>query len=165
MNRISEDIATTLTEHPAADDNYIARKVLRSAGFSDAEVAYVADIVSNVVASQRRNHWRAEERAAFSDFVNSRPAPTPGQGKFSEDEGPDPFRALIEAGAVFTIRGKGIVTWGAATIADHAERIANLAAQRDGIDRTIAQHQAAINRIRSSGARCLAEVLTTAEAA
>jgi hypothetical protein len=54
------------------------------------------------------------------------------------------------------------VLWGAATVEQHQQRVAMLAAQRDGIDATIARHLAAIAEIEQAKVTCLAEITEVA---
>lgn len=54
--------------------------------------------------------------------------------------------------------GTEYVTWGAATVEDHRERIAYLATLRNGIDATIARHADAVEQIESAGASCLNDI-------
>jgi hypothetical protein len=47
------------------------------------------------------------------------------------------------------------VTWGEATVEDHLMRIDDLTKYRDGVQKTIDLHMAAVEQLRASGCRCL----------
>ena len=51
------------------------------------------------------------------------------------------------------------VTWGAATIEHHEQRIAMLRAMAAGIEATIGRHEAAVLRLREAGAKCLSDLV------
>jgi len=53
-------------------------------------------------------------------------------------------------------------TWGAATLAQHRIRIEMLSKQRDGLDRSIDRHLAAVAILEQTGAPCLQELATVA---
>jgi len=77
-------------------------------------------------------------------------APQPGQQRRTT------YRDLLAL--TFALPDGTVTTWGAATIDQHQQRIDLLAKQRDGLQVTINQHQAAIEQIVAAGASCLAEV-------
>jgi hypothetical protein len=57
------------------------------------------------------------------------------------------------------------VAWGQATVDDHRQRVAFLAAMRDGITNTIASHLDAVDAIEAAGVSCLDEIDLAAEVA
>lgn len=58
----------------------------------------------------------------------------------------------------FSLGGGEVVTWGQATVAQHALRIEMLGKIRAGIDETIARHREAIRMIESHGVARLEEI-------
>jgi hypothetical protein len=62
----------------------------------------------------------------------------------------------------FTLGSGERIPWGSATVEQHLARIEYLSKYRDGINATIGRHQAAVDRLLESGAKCLDEIVQVA---
>lgn len=123
------------------DDDAITREVLA------ADVS-IYDVILQEVRHVRRAETRRREAAAFRRVVSG--------SNGSTGTGPDDRAALLEE--KFALGDGRWVTWGEATVADHAERIAYLTKLRDGVQETIDRHQSVIDVLRTEGATRLSEL-------
>lgn len=135
-------IRDLLEQHPEWDDDAVAAAALGTASSKAALVALVHPLATWESINVRRSLTRQEERKAFK--------PTRKVDPTAQRKG------LLDKG--FLVPGKGLVRWGDATVEDHEARIVYLESMRGAIAKTVAQHQEAIDEIRSHGVSCLYEI-------
>ncbi|MCU4183993.1 hypothetical protein K6U06_06450 [Acidiferrimicrobium sp. IK] len=143
---------------PFTTDQEIAQAVLADlGGVSRRAAEALLPLVSNAVCTCRRQLAAAAEARAFrSERVASRS----GREVVVSAGGYEPdITALRQVLAVsFKVAGETVL-WGAATLAQHRDRITEQRARADGIEQDIARHEQAIALIERAGVSCLAEVL------
>ena len=136
-------IHAALEETPDGDPHDIARRIRRKVSAEDMlrllarEVEWTQRGLARIVEHEAMMAFRAR----FAESLPPLPGVDPG------------LRALFRS--AFSLGDGTSVTWGAATIEQHEQRIAFLELQRNGINRTIAQHQDAIRLITEAGTTCL----------
>lgn len=136
-----------VAQYPKLDATKLARRAMKEV--PELLVPVVADRVEHV----RRSFVRSEEREAMAGFTRA----------LGEYLVPVTLRDRAAAGFSFPsgtfALGDGVkVEWGRATIEQHRQRVAMLQAIVDGTVATIRLHEAAIEALEKSGARCLDEV-------
>lgn len=107
-------------------------------------------IVASTVGHIFRHRVRWIEQAVQSQAVQS---PVAGEERVSYQD------FLRESFALYDGRR---VRWADATIADHEQRISMLTSMRDGLNVTIARHQAAVDQLRKTGAPSLGALVGAA---
>lgn len=112
-------------------------------------------LLVNEIDDLKREATKQMEHAAFASALREQFAagdiPAPIAGSSSEA-----FAALFDKS--FKLGDGTEATWGEATVEQHEQRLAMLTKLRDGLNSTIDRHTEAIHVLRTSGARCLAEV-------
>lgn len=128
------------------DDEEAARAVLDAARTRKDVVALVLPLVVAEANHQRRHRSRAVERRVERG----------GQDRDPVDVAKDRGEWLKQQIAL----GDGrVISWADATVDDHEARIAYLTRLRDGIDRTIQRHRAAVAMIQAAeSAKCLGDL-------
>ena len=139
-------IHAALEETTDGDPHDIARRIRMKVSPED-----ILDLLAREVEWTQRGLARTVEHEAMSAFRSHFSGPLPPLPRV--DPG---LRALFRT--AFSLGDGTSVPWGQATIEQHEQRIAFLALQRDGLNRTIAQHQEAIRVISEAGATCLADL-------
>lgn len=143
---LSRTVRNIVASDPKGDPRKLAREVLKQLPQTE-----LIKILAHLVVNEQRLVVLAQEREVFESFVNR--TATSLARKRIMDSSADSFRALLQS--PFAIGDGQKVTWGQATIEQHQRRVMYLQKLRDGIDRTIEQHQAAIALLESSAASCL----------
>ncbi len=139
-------LAALAEENPTAEDVDIARVFLTGLKVSQRAFALLLGLVADEVRRIRRDAVREIETEAFAE----------GQTLDLTDAEGDPLSArkrLLDQ--TMFVPGEGLVLWGAATVEQHQARIEFLSRKRNGLDLTIAHHEAAIARIIAAGGTCL----------
>lgn len=147
---LQELIGEALKGTPDADPHDIAASI-----FGEVETDDLLRLIAREVEWTQRGLARAVEHEAMTDFRNRFSGPLPPQ--LQDDPG---LSALFRS--KFSLGDGRDIAWGEATVEQHEQRIAFLEKQRDGISRTIAQHQSAIKTIRQAGVSCLNDLFTKA---
>ena len=140
-------IGKALDDTPDADPHDIARLI-----FGKVETEDLLRLIAREVEWTQRGLARVVEHGAMTAF----------RGRFS---GPLPPRLRADPNlsalfrSTFSLGNGTDISWGKATIEQHEQRIAFLEKQREGLGRTITQHQDAIKAIRQAGASCLNDLI------
>lgn len=129
-------------------DDFIAaaKKLLRALHVPGPAITILLPVIANAVRLVVRDGTREAERAVFSPEANSAEATSATRTGFLAN--------------TFALPDGRWVTWGEATIADHAARIEYLEKLRGGIELTIGRHRDTIERLTGAGASCLNELET-----
>lgn len=148
---IYQRVRQEVTSAPNATAHSIAANVLRMVSKEDLQPLLV-DLIQGI----QRIHVRGRERIAFGALQVVAPS----------GAAPAPVAAASRIEALRKLHGDRIslgdgtsVTWGAATIEQHRDRLAMLRKQHTGLTVTITQHETAVALLRKHKARCLDEIL------
>lgn len=142
-------IHKTAEGNPTGDPTTMAKALIGR--FTKVELT---ELVADAIAGEQRLLTLASEKTAFGREFLSKPT------SIGTDAVRDAFKEL--AGTRFAL-GTGLqIEWLEATVEDHLQRIAYLSKLRDGLDSTIARHQAAITAITEAGVTCLREIADAA---
>lgn len=161
---ITDDIRSILTD-PAETPETTAQKIVSRLNTVDAEYFY--PVVRAAAVFENRNMTRLAESAI--DLLKT-PRPTSVLPRVYSDSEKrevineanarvkDAISDLMNRPFTYIMNGETFkVTWGSATIEQHAFRIQYLAAKANGINMTIGRHQAVIDLIRSQSKTSLSE--------
>lgn len=138
-------IRERIAADPDATSDAIARKLAKQLTIAQRE-----ELLVERIREIRRIGVRRREAVAFHQFFSV---------KSSEESGVRDIEPLRRIFGDAVPLGDGFrQLWGAATIAEHEQRIAMLRKIRGGIDETIRRHEEAIRLIQSAGVSCLDEI-------
>lgn len=159
----AQELARTFAAHdPSATPDQVALRAISSLGDMAARLIAI-ELLAREVAQIRRGEVRVIERAATSVAVVR--ATTRAEARRERVEALtsvvigvrlDLSRRFLAS--TFVVNGER-VTWGQATVAQHATRIDRLATQAAGLQDTVARHQEAIRLIEERHARSLADLV------
>lgn len=147
---LHEMIRSEIDSKPATNDaGQIARGLVRK-----LSAAHILELLTSAVRTAMRTEVRGIEAVAFRERITRqallvKPIAFDANASAAVQQ---LLRARFECG-----RGRS-VSWGDATVEDHRARIGLLAAQRDGLNETIARHEEAIRTIQECGVVCLNDV-------
>ena len=141
------EIQKIAEKNPNGDPMDLAVKMVR--GMNKESLIF---LISEEIKHAQRCLTRFVERDAFVHEIRK---------KFSsiasiDFESSKKFAELFKR--EFRIGDGRVVTYGAATLADHRQRVQMLTAQVLGIQKTIEFHEWAIEQITSAGVKCLNEI-------
>lgn len=140
-----QEIKNAAQGDPTGDPKALASRLYRRLGRAE-----IVSLLAAEIAHEQRGCARATEVAAFRGAFTTKLTDPAAKGDESA------FAALF--GTRFALGDGTEATWDKATIEQHEQRIAMLEKLRNGLDRTIQRHRDAVAILRSTGARCLAEV-------
>ena len=145
-----------LKEYPTEDV-----KVLAERAFTDIP-EIVMSIVAEAIEHVRRENVRTVEQHNMRDFLRTFAGPAADRPAL-DDMAHEAFRLLLSES--FALGDRLRVTWGAATIEQHQQRIALLRGMVQGLTQTIDRHELAIKRLQTIGVPCLNALLDLAPTA
>jgi hypothetical protein len=129
--------------HPKVEARQLARKAIK------LKHPGVVDVLAEEIDHIRRGVVQAQEIASLRALLELAPLTAHG-GRAAP--APEILSFLRER---FALGDGTFITWGAATIEQHEQRVALLRGQIAGLSATMARHVATIARLRDTGARCL----------
>lgn len=153
MSDIYATCRAAAVEHPSEDPVAVARRLVASVAKVD-----LVPLVADRVANEQRLVARQVEAEAFAVPFRAAVAGPAGQllKRAPAYDVTDEFRALFRQ--QFALGDGTAVAWGQATVEQHEQRLAWLYRHRDGVNQTIARHEAAVRLLRESGASCLEDL-------
>lgn len=150
-----EWLQDTLDKNPDISDGELAHRVLE---LGDEEVIFQALVW--FIQGQRTT---LSNRAIRESVRSERQANMAADSEQATPAAPIAFDSLALRRGVLEARkivpGVGYVAIGEMTVEHHQARITELARTRDGIDRNIELHRAAIAEIEKAGVSCLNEIV------
>jgi hypothetical protein len=151
---IRERIQTAIDEHVTLTDEDMANLIIKQASRKADFFALVLDEV--------RRRRRTVAKAVENEVANLI-ALNPANSSFETSLTPLAVIDLLDAlkplmNTTFKVQGEAQVSWGLATLDHHKQKIVQLAALRNSIDRNIGLHQKAVALLAETGAPCLAKV-------
>lgn len=144
---VQQVIAYLVEQDPHGNPTVLAERVLARSTKAD-----LLPLVAAEVQAEQRHRVRQVERRAFREVFEQASAST-AERRASIAPG---LRRLFDT--PFALGDGSRVDWLKATADEHRQRIASLAKIRDGLDRTIVQHEEAVRMIEGAGVHCLADL-------
>lgn len=146
MSDIYRTISEVVGENPGTDSDSLAASILKRINKTD-----LLPLLIDAVRGAQRTVYRDREQEVIRELMGRSTARKPG-----------PLVANPALAALMTSRfrpGDGTeVDFAFATVEQHEQRVHLLSQMRAGLERTIALHQAAIDRLRATGVKCLADL-------
>jgi hypothetical protein len=156
---ILEDVQSILKDAPTIDTSVAVDKLLSSLELPENMKMYFRPAVSSYVPIVRATCRNVAENKVFA------PDKPSGREKYEmKEQAADLIRndprdvRLMLLTQSFSVPGKGLVTWGDATIEDHQAHIQMMGERISGIELTISRHKKAVDILTKKNATSLSMV-------